>query len=415
MGDCLQMAQMAKNAAPKMALLGRAQKDAILLAMAEALVEEKEHILAANSEDLAQAKENGMRESLIDRLKLTDARIQSMADGIKALITLEDPTSRVLGGWRRPNGLWIEKRCVPLGVVGIIYEARPNVTADVVSLCIKSGNACVLRGGKEAIESNKAIMEVLTDAGVRAGMPEGSIALITDTDRSSAQEMMRLNGIIDVLIPRGGAGLIQSVMENASVPIIETGVGNCHVYVDESADFSMALSILINAKCSRPSVCNAAETLLIHENIKLTFLPLATKALLDNGVEMRGCEQSMKIMPDMMKPATQEDWATEYDDLIMAIRVVRNLDEALCHIAQYGTRHSESIVTDSEKNAERFLNEVDAACVYVNASTRFTDGFEFGFGAEIGISTQKLHARGPMGLNELTSIKYVVRGSGQIR
>ncbi len=414
MDDCMQSALKAKNAAPKLALLGRSKKDAILLSMAEALIREKEYILSVNAEDLANAKENGMRESLLDRLKLTDARIEAMADGIKAVVALDDPTSRILGGWQRPNGLWIEKRCVPLGVIGIIYEARPNVTPDVVSLCIKSGNACVLRGGKEAIASNKAIMGVLTKAGEEAGMPEGSIVLITDTDRSSAQQMMRLNGVIDVLIPRGGSGLIQSVLENASIPVIETGIGNCHVFVDESANFSMALQILINAKCSRPSVCNAAETLLIHQNIKNTFLPLAAKALVDNGVEIRGCESSMKIVPDM-KPATEEDWATEYDDLIMAIRIVRSLDEAMDHIAKYGTRHSECIITDSEQNSERFLNEVDAACVYVNASTRFTDGFEFGFGAEIGISTQKLHARGPMGLNELTSIKYVVRGNGQIR
>ena len=411
----MQTAQRAKSAAPKLALLGRAQKDAILVCMAEALVKEQESILCANALDLEYAAKNGMRESLMDRLRLNGARIASMADGMKALVALEDPTSRVLGGWRRPNGLLIEKRCVPLGVVGIIYEARPNVTADVVGLCIKSGNACVLRGGKEAIESNKAIMQVLTEAGVKAGMPEGSIELITDTDRSSAQQMMRANNLIDVLIPRGGAGLIQSVLENATVPVIETGIGNCHVYVDETADYSMALSILINAKCSRPSVCNAAETLLVHENIALTFLPLAAKALFDNGVQMRGCEQSQKIVPGMMQSAIEEDWATEYDDLIMAIRVVRSLDEALNHIATYGTRHSESIVTNSQSSAERFLNEVDAACVYVNASTRFTDGFEFGFGAEIGISTQKLHARGPMGLNELTSIKYVVRGNGQIR
>jgi glutamate-5-semialdehyde dehydrogenase len=415
MSDCMQIALMAKNAVPKLALLGRKQKDNILLAMADALILGKERILLANEEDITKAKENGMSESLLDRLKLTDTRIQSMADGVRAVIDLDDPTSRVLSGWKRPNGLWIEKRCVPLGVVGIIYEARPNVTTDVVSLCIKSGNACVLRGGREAIASNSTIMEVLTEAGVKAGMPEGGIGLITDTDRSSALEMMRANGVIDVLIPRGGVGLIRSALENATVPVIETGVGICHIYIDESADFEMARAILINAKCSRPSVCNAAETLLIHQNIAGEFLPKACESLAENGVELRGCGRSQKIAPDTIKKATEEDWATEYNDLIINIGIVDDIDQAISHIAKYGTRHSESIITNDHRNAERFLDEVDSACVYVNASTRFTDGFEFGFGSEIGISTQKLHARGPMGLNELTSIKYVIRGDGQTR
>lgn len=414
MGQCTQLARLAQKAAPKIGLMGSAQKDAILCAMADALERNEESILAANAQDMQAARASGMRESLQDRLLLTPARISSMAQGLREVSALEDPTSRILDGWRRPNGLWIEKRCVPLGVVGVIFEARPNVTADVVGLCIKSGNACVLRGGKEAIHSNHAIMDVLTKAGLAADMPENTIALITDTSRASSLEMMKANGLIDVLFPRGGKGLIQATIENASVPVIETGVGVCHVFVDESADRNMAADIVVNAKCSRPSVCNAAETLLIHENIKHDYLPYLAGALTENGVELRGCEQSVAILPDM-KRATDEDWATEYDDLIMSVKIVSGLDEALAHIAAYGTRHSEAIVTDSEHNAERFLNEVDAAAVYVNASTRFTDGNEFGLGAEIGISTQKLHARGPMGLRALTSIKYVVRGSGQVR
>ncbi len=414
MGQCTELAHLAQQAAPKMGLLGIAQKDAILCAMADALESNEQKILVANEEDMHAARESGMRESLQDRLKLTCARIGLMAQGMREVAALEDPTSRILDGWRRPNGLWIEKRCVPLGVIGVIFEARPNVTADVVGLCIKSGNACVLRGGKEAICSNTAIMDVLTEAGLEAGMPGGAVALITDTNRASAQEMMRANGLIDVLFPRGGKGLIRATIENATVPVIETGIGVCHVFVDESADFSMAANITINAKCSRPSVCNAAETLLIHENIKQTFLPQVAQALMDNDVELRGCVQCRAIVEDM-KAASEEDWATEYEDLIMSVKIVGDIDEAMDHIAKYGTRHSESIITDSERNAERFLNEVDAAAVYVNASTRFTDGNEFGLGAEIGISTQKLHARGPMGLQDLTSIKYVVRGNGQIR
>ena len=412
--DVESQARLAKQAAPVLALLGRREKDAILCAMAQALIKCAPQIMEANAQDVAFARQNGIREAMIDRLQLDESRIQAMAQGLTKVAGLEDPTARIEEGWQRENGLRIEKRRVPLGVVGIIYEARPNVTADAVGLCIKSGNACVLRGGKEAIRSNSAILTVLHDAGVEAGMPYGAVQLVQDTDRASAHQMMRLNGFIDVLIPRGGAGLIQSVVQNASVPVIETGVGNCHVYIDRAADLEMGLRILINAKCSRPSVCNAAESLLVHREVAEQFLPQACAALRGQGVELRGCERTRALCPDV-KAATQEDYASEYNDLILSIRVVDDLDQALSHIAQYTTHHSEAIVTEDVCAAERFLNEVDAAAVYLNASTRFTDGEEFGFGAEIGISTQKLHARGPMGLAELTSVKYVVRGSGQIR
>ena len=410
--DVESQARLAKQAAPVLALLGRREKDAILCAMAQALIKCAPQIMEANAQDVAFARQNGIREAMIDRLQLDESRIQAMAQGLTKVAGLEDPTARIEEGWQRENGLRIEKRRVPLGVVGIIYEARPNVTADAVGLCIKSGNACVLRGGKEAIRSNSAILTVLHDAGVEAGMPYGAVQLVQDTDRASAHQMMRLNGFIDVLIPRGGAGLIQSVVQNASVPVIETGVGNCHVYIDRAADLEMGLRILINAKCSRPSVCNAAESLLVHREVAEQFLPQACAALRGQGVELRGCERTRALCPDV-KAATQEDYASEYNDLILSIRVVDDLDQALSHIAQYTTHHSEAIVTEDVCAAERFLNEVDAAAVYLNASTRFTDGEEFGFGAEIGISTQKLHARGPMGLAELTSVKYVVRAVGR--
>lgn len=412
--DVALQAKQAKQAAPALALLGRREKDAILCAMAQALIKCAPQILEANAQDVAFAQQNGIRPAMIDRLRLDESRIGGMAQGLTKVAGLEDPTARIDGGWQRENGLRIEKRRVPLGVVGIIYEARPNVTADAVGLCIKSGNACVLRGGKEAIRSNSAILSVLHDAGVEAGMPYGAIQLVQDTERASAQKMMRLNGLIDVLIPRGGAGLIQSVVENASVPVIETGVGNCHVYIDRAADLDMGLRILVNAKCSRPSVCNAAESLLVHQEVAEQFLPKACAALHQQGVELRGCARTRALCQEV-KEATEEDYACEYNDLILSIRVVDDLDQALAHIAQYTTHHSEAIVTQDVRAAERFLNEVDAAAVYLNASTRFTDGEEFGFGAEIGISTQKLHARGPMGLAELTSVKYVVRGNGQIR
>lgn len=414
MSDVREQALKAKAAAPGLALLRRNEKDAILEAMAQALLQDTETILQANEKDLQAAQERGIGKAMLDRLRLTEQRIAGMAEGMRKVARLEDPTSQSIAGWQRPNGLRIEKRRVPLGVVGIIYEARPNVTADAVALCVKSGNACVLRGGSEAIHSNVAIIRCIVQAGEGCGLPAGAVQLIADTSRTSSMELMQLNGIVDVLIPRGGAGLIRSVVENASVPVIETGVGNCHIYVDASADLQMAAQIVVNAKCSRPSVCNAAEKLLVHEAVAKEFLPKINAMLRTQEVTLRGSEQARAI-DGQMEPAQQADWETEYNDLILAVKVVADLDEALAHIARYSTHHSEAIVTESIGNAERFLNEVDAAAVYVNASTRFTDGEEFGFGAEIGISTQKLHARGPMGLNELTSMKYVIRGNGQIR
>ena len=410
----IEIEKAARAAARTLSLMGRTKKDLILKAMADGLTAHKDEILAANKIDVENARKNGISESMIDRLQLTAARIDSMAQGLIKVSMLDDPTDRILGGWVRPNGLRIEKRCVPLGVVGVIYEARPNVTADVVGLCLKSGNAAVLRGGKEAINSNMAVMRVLVQAGVESGMPEGAVGLIEDTSRDSAMQMMKANGLIDVLIPRGGAGLIRSVVENSTVPVIETGVGVCHTFIDETADFAKALDIVINAKCSRPSVCNAMETLLVHESVAKTFLERAVPMLEERGVELRGCGKTCGMFKNM-KEALEDDWATEYNDLILSVKIVNDLDEAIEHINQYGTGHSEAIVTDSESAAARFLNEVSAACVYVNASTRFTDGEEFGFGAEIGISTQMLHARGPMGLEALTTVKYAIRGNGQIR
>ena len=414
MSEVRQQALKAKAAAPRLALLGRTEKDTILEGMAQALLRDTPALLQANETDLKAAQERGTSKAMMDRLRLSEERISAMAEGMRKVARLEDPTSQVIGGWQRPNGLRIEKRRVPLGVIGIIYEARPNVTADAIALCIKSGNACVLRGGSEAIHSNIAIAQTLIQAGIACGLPDGAVQLIADTSRASSTELMQLNGIVDVLIPRGGAGLIRSVVEHASVPVIETGVGNCHIYVDESADLEMAARIVVNAKCSRPSVCNAAEKLLIHQAIAPTFLPKINALLRDQHVVLRGNEQACRIDAHM-EPAQEEDWQTEYNDLILSVKIVADLEEALSHIARYSTHHSEAIVTENIANAERFLNEVDAAAVYVNASTRFTDGEEFGFGAEIGISTQKLHARGPMGLNELTSMKYIVRGNGQIR
>ena len=410
----LEQAKQARQAAMGMGLLDAVQKNEMLRAMAKALIEGQREILQANEEDLAHAKENGVRQVMMDRLALTSQRIMDMAAGVEQVAALPDPVGLTLETIERPNGLKIEKRSVPLGVVGIIFEARPNVTADAVALCVKSGNACVLRGGKEAFLSNCKIASLMADAAQKCGMPEGAVQLIQDTNRQSALEMMRCNGYIDVLIPRGGAGLIRSVVENASVPVIETGVGNCHVYVDKEADLEMALEIIVNGKCQRPSVCNAIESLLVHENIAAEFLPRVEKVLGEKGVELRGCMRCMALAPEM-KAATEEDYATEYNDLILAVKVVDSLEAAIAHITRYGTGHSECIVTKDRAAAEKFQREVDAAAVYANASTRFTDGFEFGFGAEIGISTQKLHARGPMGLPALTSYKYIVTGAGQIR
>ena len=386
-----------------------------MLAAAAALEKHAGKILAANREDTDAARASGMRPSMLDRLTLTEARIHSMAEGVRQIAAQADPIGSVLEGHTNANGLKIEKVRVPLGVIGMIYEARPNVTADAAALCLKAGNAVILRGGKEAIQSNTAIAEILREAVAGEGLPEDSIQLIRDTTRESSIALMNLTGYLDVLIPRGGAGLIRSVVENSHVPVIETGVGNCHVFVDETADIDMAASIIFNAKTSRPSVCNAIETILVHKNIAARALPAIKAKLDEKNVELRGCERTREILGDCVIPAVESDWSEEYLDYILAIKVVDSLDDALAHIAQYSSGHSEAIVTENYRNAERFLSEVDAAAVYVNASTRFTDGGEFGLGAEIGISTQKLHARGPMGVNELTSTKFIIRGDGQIR
>lgn len=408
-----EMGAAAKQAARKLAVAGN-QKDAALEAIAAALEAHTEEILEANREDLSAAEKNGMSRSLMDRLALNEKRVQGMADGVRQVKAQPDPVGQVLEGGVRPNGLRIEKVAVPLGVIGIIYEARPNVTADAAALCLKAGNAVILRGGKEAFRSNQAIAEVMRDAVETTGLPRDSIQLVQDTSRASSIEMMGLTGYLDVLIPRGGAGLIRAVVENSHVPVIETGVGNCHVYVDDAADIQMASNIIFNAKTSRPSVCNAIETVLVHQDIAREFLPVMKKKLDEKQVEIRGCEKTREILPKCV-PACEEDWSTEYLDYILAVKVVDSLDDAMAHIAKYSSGHSECIVTENYRNAERFLSEVDAAAVYVNASTRFTDGGEFGLGAEIGISTQKLHARGPMGIRQLTSQKFVIRGNGQIR
>ncbi len=408
-----EMGAAAKQAARILAVAGN-QKDMALEAIAAALEEHTGEILAANREDLDAAEKNGMSRSLMDRLALNEKRIAGMADGVRQVKAQPDPIGQVLEGGVRPNGLRIEKVAVPLGVIGIIYEARPNVTADAAALCLKAGNAVILRGGKEAFRSNQAIAEVMRDAVETTGLPRDSIQLVQDTSRASSIEMMGLTGYLDVLIPRGGAGLIRAVVENSHVPVIETGVGNCHVYVDDAADIQMASDIIFNAKTSRPSVCNAIETVLVHQDMAREFLPVMKKKLDEKQVEIRGCEKTRKILPECV-PACEEDWSTEYLDYILAVKVVDSLDDAMAHIAKYSSGHSECIVTENYRNAERFLSEVDAAAVYVNASTRFTDGGEFGLGAEIGISTQKLHARGPMGIRQLTSQKFVIRGNGQIR
>ena len=390
-------------------------KDRALLAIADKLVAESEKILIANSEDIAQAKENGMRDALIDRLMLTKERIDGIASGAREVVALPDPIGTVEDTVVRPNGLIIGKKTVPLGVIAIIYEARPNVTADAAALCLKSGNAAILRGGKEAFRSNAAIMEIMREAVVSAGLPADCVSLVHDTSRETARELMQLSEYVDVLIPRGGAGLIRSVVENSKVPVIQTGVGNCHVFIDETADIKMGADIIYNAKCQRPSVCNAAETMLVHRNIAKQFLPEAKKQLDKKNTEIRGCPETAAILGPSVVPAQESDWYTEYGDYILAVKVVSGIDEAIEHINKYNTGHSEAIVTNDYSNAQRFLNEIDAAAVYVNASTRFTDGGEFGLGAEIGISTQKMHARGPMGLKQLTSSKYIIYGNGQTR
>lgn len=408
-----QMGQKARAAARVLASAGE-KKDRALYRIADAFRKESETIRKANEQDLVAAKQNGMSQSLLDRLTLTPQRLESMAQGVEEVAAQPDPVGLVLEGGRRPNGLMIEKITVPLGVIGMIYEARPNVTGDAAALCLKAGNAVILRGGKEAFHSNQAIANVMRAALAETGLPEDCVQLVQDVSRQSAIEMMELTGYLDVLIPRGGAGLIQSVVKNARVPVIETGVGNCHVYVDKKADLAMAASIIENAKTSRPSVCNAIETILVHKDVAEKALPLIAEKLAPHHVELRGCERTRQILPQVV-PATEEDWKTEYLDYILAVKVVDSQEEAMAHIAAYGSGHSEAIVTDDYAAAETFLNTVDAAAVYVNASTRFTDGGQFGLGAEIGISTQKLHARGPMGLRQLTTTKFLVRGSGQIR
>lgn len=409
----IEKATVARNAARKLAYTNTKTKNAALNKMADALIANKEAIKEANSIDIKNGEEKGLSKSLIDRLLLNDARIEDMAKGLREVAALDDPIGESLRMWKTTTELQIAQVRVPLGVIGMIYEARPNVTVDAAALCLKSGNACILRGGSEAINSNKIIASTISTAAEEAGLPVGSITLIDITSREVATAMMKLNGYIDVLIPRGGAGLIKSVVENSSVPVIETGVGNCHVFVDESGNLEDAKKIIINAKTQRPGVCNAIETILIHKNIAEKFLPELSAELQKFGVELRGCEETAKIVS--CSSATEADYATEFLDLILAVKVVKDIDEAVDHIYKYGTKHSEAIITESYTNSQKFLAEVDAAAVYVNASTRFTDGSQFGFGAEIGISTQKLHSRGPMGLKELTSTKYVVYGNGQIR
>jgi glutamate-5-semialdehyde dehydrogenase len=403
----------AKSASRELAGLSSAVKNELILKMAEYLVSNSKKILEANLIDIQNATAKGIKGTLIDRLSLNQQRIEAMAEGLKTLVALEDPIGRVIAMWKRPNGLEIGQQRVPLGVVGIIYEARPNVTVDAAGLCLKTGNAVILKGGSEAIYSNQSLVKILRQALADSGLSEDAVQLIERTEREAATALMKLNQYLDVLIPRGGAGLIKTVVENSIIPVIETGVGNCHVYIDGDADLEMARKIAYNAKVQRPSVCNAMETLLINEKIAPAILPMLEADFRKANVELRGCPETCKIISAI--PATEEDWATEYLDLILAVKITHDLDEAINHINKYGTRHSESIITNNYCNARRFLNEIDAAAVYVNASTRFTDGFEFGFGAEIGISTQKLHARGPMGLESLTTIKYIIYGDGQIR
>ncbi|MCI6100310.1 MAG: glutamate-5-semialdehyde dehydrogenase [Selenomonas sp.] len=410
----MEKAQAAKAASHKMAILSSSVKNAALMEMANALEKRAELVLEANAADLEEARGKGLKRSYLDRLMLNEGRIQQMAEGLRQTAALPDPIAQGDYSTVRPNGLEIRRVRVPIGVIGIIYEARPNVTADATALCLKSGNAVILRGGSEAIRSNTAIASLLSKAAVKMGIPEGAVQFVDFPNREAVDAMTHMRGLLDVIIPRGGAGLIQHIVTNSTVPVIETGTGVCHTFVDETADFDMAIKIAVNAKTSHPSVCNAMETLLVHEAIAPEFLPKLSWAMGEKHVEMRGDERAREICPEM-KEATEEDWSTEYGDLILSIKVVPDLDAAIAHINKYNTGHSETIVTENLENAHRFQKEVDAAAVYVNASTRFTDGFEFGFGAEIGISTQKLHARGPMGLEALTSTKYLIYGEGQVR
>ena len=410
--ELVQICSAAREASVALAAAG-IKKNAALEIISRQLVEDADEIISENAKDIENAKKKGITAAMLDRLTLTKERIKAISDAVLKVKALPEVLDKG-EVFTRPNGLEIKKISVPLGVVGIIYEARPNVTADAAALCIKSGNAVILRGGSEAINSNLAICKSLGRALIKAGLPEACVQVLSDTSREAASRLMKMNGYIDVLIPRGGAGLIKSVVENATVPVIETGAGNCHVFVDESADINMALDIIDNAKTQRPSVCNAAENLLVHKNIAKDFLPLVKTRLVSKGVQLRGCEKTLEIIPGITA-ATDEDFYTEYNDYILSVKIVDSVEEAVTHINEHSTKHSEAIVTKSMENSEYFTKRTDSAAVYVNASTRFTDGEEFGFGAEIGISTQKLHARGPMGLEALTTVKYIIEGNGQIR
>ncbi|MBP3544016.1 MAG: glutamate-5-semialdehyde dehydrogenase [Lachnospiraceae bacterium] len=414
MTELEQLGARAKAVEHALGILASGEKNRGLMLAAEALVKRSAEILAANEQDLKTARNNNMKEGLIDRLKLTEERIEGIAEGVRQVAALDDPIGEVLSMKKRPNGLVIGQKRVPIGVIGIIYEARPNVTADAFALCFKTGNPVILKGGSDAICSNKKIVEVIREALLEGGLPADALLLIESTDRETTKEFMRLNKYVNVLIPRGSAGLIRSVVENSTIPVIETGSGNCHIYVDDSADFDMALDIIYNAKTQRIGVCNACESLVLHESVVEKFVPKLVEKLADKNVEIRGDEAVCKASSAVI-PATEEDWGTEYLDYIISVKTVTDIDEAIAHINKYNTKHSEAIITENYFHSEKFLNEIDAAAVYVNASTRFTDGFEFGFGAEIGISTQKLHARGPMGLKELTSLKYIIYGNGQVR
>lgn len=412
--DLLEMGRAAAEARYEVQKMRTEEKNRALLCVSEGLLADTELLLAANETDMVNGQKRGMPEGLLDRLKLTPARVEAMAEGLRQVAALPDPVGEVLEHFTRPNGLVIEKTRVPLGVIGIIYESRPNVTADAFGLCFKAGNVCILKGGSDALSSNRAITESIRRSLIRCGVTENAIQLIPTADREVTERFMKMKGYVDVLIPRGGAGLIRAVVENSTVPVIETGTGNCHIYVDEYADLEKAIPVIINAKTQRIGVCNACESLVIHEKIREKFLPALAEALAERHVEIRADERAEKSIPGAIR-ATEEDFGREYLDYILSIKTVDSLDEAIRHINRYNTGHSDAILTENGENAQRFLREVDAACVYVNASTRFTDGFEFGFGAEIGISTQKLHARGPMGLKELTSYKYTICGNGQIR
>jgi len=414
MSELIEIGKRAKEASKQLAHLNTEKKNRVLLLVADLLENAKSELLKANEADLKQGEEMGLKGAIVERLTLSGSRIKDIAAGLREIVQLEDPIGEIEEMKKRPNGLLIGKKRVPLGVVGVIYESRPNVTADVAGLCIKTGNVCVLRGGKEAYRSNNAIVKIFQEALLECGLDPNMVQLVQDTSRESAMAMMKLNAYLDILIPRGGAGLIQAVVQNSTVPVIETGVGNCHIYVDEAADLKKAVAIVYNAKTHRPGVCNAAESLLVHEKVAAEVLPVLGEALKEGGVEIRGDKWTCEMIPEAT-PASEEDWSTEYLDLVISSKVVGSVEEAVDHINRYGSMHSESIITENYSHSQYFLDRVDAAAVYVNASTRFTDGFEFGYGAEIGISTQKLHARGPMGLKELTTSKYIIYGSGQTR